>query len=202
MINEGLRRFSKKGKGFFPPNPPHWGYEKNGLNLRDDLGIGVDTRLSVREAFAELRGDVEVWPSSEVACANIYSKRLHELRSNVWSAFAAPFADGGVVVVFNEAHSRQRRRATLMEEFFHLRLSHPPSVIRISGGGDAKRTFQSAIEEEAFFSGAAALVPYKGLRALVDEGKTLAEIAAFFDVSQQLVEFRAKITKLYRRLRR
>jgi len=104
-------------------------------------------------------------------------------------------------VIFNETHSKQRRRATLMEEFFHLRLGHPPSTIRVSGDGDAKRTFQSSIEEEAYFSGAAALVPYKGLRSLLDEGKVFEEIAFIFDVSKQLVEFRAKITKLYKRFR-
>src|SRR3954470_13125629 len=168
MTREGTRRVAaRKGEGLYPPNPKHWVNERNGLKLRDDLGIGIATRLSVRDAYAKLKGDVEVWRSSDVACAKKYSDLLHGLRSTVWSAFAAPCSDGGVVVIFNEMHSMQRRRATLMEEFFHLRLGHPPSVIRVFGDGNAKRTFQSSIEEEAYCSGAAALVPYKGLRSLL-----------------------------------
>jgi Zn-dependent peptidase ImmA (M78 family) len=202
MTSEGQRSgAAKKGEGFFPPNPKQWGNERNGLRLREDLGIGLAVRLSVRDAFTKLNGHVEVWRSSEVACAKKYSDLLHGLRSSAWSAFASPCPDGAVVVIFNETHAKQRRRATLMEEFFHLRLGHPPSTIRFTSGGDARRTFKSVIEEEAYCSGAAALVPYKGLRFFLDQGRTSKEIAEIFDVSEQLLEFRAKVTKLYKRIR-
>lgn len=203
MTSEGSRKgAAKKSDGFYPPNPKQWARERNGLGLRSDLDLGISERLSVRDAFARLPGDIQVWRSSDVACAQKYLNLFHGVLSATWSAFALPCPDGGVVVVFNETHSKRRRRATLMEEFFHLRLGHPPSTLRIYAGGEPRRTFNSKIEEEAYESGAASLVPYKGLKALVAEGLTPDQIAQRFDVSTQLVEFRAKVTKLYRKLRR
>jgi len=201
ISEESKRRSARKGKGLLPANPNQWANEHHGLDLRENLGLNEADRLPVKDAFASLNGDIEVWPSSEVACAHKFSVVLHGLRRMTWSAFALPCPDGGVVVIFNETHSKQRRRATLMEEFFHLRLGHPPSTLRLYGDGNAKRTFRSRVEEEAYGSGAASLVPYKGLNALIAEGSTVDAIATQFDVSTQLVEFRAKVTKLYRKLR-
>jgi len=87
-----------------------------------------------------------------------------------------------------------------MEEFFHLLLGHPPTSIRCYDGAGSRRSFQSRIEAEAFGSGAAALVPYKPLRAMITEGRAAGEIAAHFRVSKDLVLFRSKRTKLYRQL--
>ena len=63
-----------------------------------------------------------------------------------------------------------RVRATLMEELFHIRLDHQPSVLRVYADNGRSRTFNTAIEEEAYGSGAAALVPYKSLKASIQQG--------------------------------
>ena len=85
-----------------------------------------------------------------------------------------------------------------MEEFFHLWLGHPPTRVRVFSSGEAKRDFDRAIESEAYGSGAAALVPYKPLRAMLEQGQAVRAISDHYLVSQELVEFRIKVSKLSR----
>ena len=87
-----------------------------------------------------------------------------------------------------------------MEEYFHLVLGHSPTTIRLRSGG-ANRSFASDVEVTAYHSGAAALVPYSGLRGAIDGGMGVAAIAEQYGVSRERVVFRAKVTRQYRRLR-
>ena len=61
------------------------------------------------------------------------------------------------------------------------------------------RRSEHDIEEEAYSTGAAALLPYVALKRYIEEGKTSAEIARHFGVSRALVEFRLKISRLWER---
>lgn len=180
-----------------PPNPRQWGNEHNALDLREQLKLGLDVPLPHEAAF-ELLGDVQLFGHSSLPAASVYIEHLRGNRS--WSGLSVPCPDGGAIVVFNDSHPPARIRATLMEEFFHLRLGHPPSTIRIYRDG-AERTFNKVVENEAYGSGAAALVPYQSLRAMIGEGRCCREIADLFRVSEQLVTFRAKVTKQYSKLR-
>jgi uncharacterized protein DUF955 len=197
-MNAGSRRPARKG--FLPGNPKQWEHEHNGLDLRQDLGIEVTARLPVREAFDRLLPHVAVRPHGEIPCAQMFIDRFRGDLQITWSALALPLPDQTVQVIYNDSHSPRRRRATLMEEFFHLRLGHSPSKLRWYSDG-SRRTFAPGIETQAYQSGAAALVPYKSLRELIQNSALLDQIADHFDVSTDLVLFRAKVTKLYRQLK-
>jgi len=101
-----------------------------------------------------------------------------------------------MLVIYNGGHPETRIRATLMEEFFHLWLEHRSDRLRLLGNGNSKRSYDSDKEAEAYGSGAAALVPYKALKAMVNAGKNIAEIADHFMVSEQLVVFRIRVSKI------
>jgi len=124
---------------------------------------------------------------------------------DMWSGGAAsqPLPDGGKLIILNPTHGRNRHRATLMEEVCHVFLGHKPSRLAIKRkdkhGNLIARDYNADIEEEAYSTGAAALVPYLALKRYVEEGKTSAEIARHFGVSRALVEFRIKISKLWNR---
>jgi len=75
------------------------------------------------------------------------------------------------------------------------------TTVRVYAENGSFRSHDSNLEMEAYGSGAAALVPYQPLRAMVEEGKLTLGIARFFKVSRDLVVFRTKVTKLYSRLR-
>ncbi len=59
------------------------------------------------------------------------------------------------------------------------------------------RDYNQTDEEAAYAVGAAALVPFGGLRRLVMEGRNSREIARHFRVSRQLAEYRIKVTHLW-----
>jgi hypothetical protein len=194
------RRKARRGQGLLPPNPNQWENEHNALDLREAMGVHLDTPLRHQAAFALLPG-VTVVGHGEVPMAQIYIDHFRNSGSGAWSGMGIPLPDGGALVVFNDAHPINRVRATLMEEFFHLRLGHPATTVRLyqDGGG---RSYDARVEGEAYGSGAAALMPYRALRARLLAGDSVGKIASLFEVSQELVVFRAKVTKLYSPIRR
>ena len=122
---------------------------------------------------------------------------------DLWSGGAASqkLPDGRKLIILNPTHPKNRHNATLMEEVSHVFLGHKPSRLAIKNtnreGKAIARDYNHEIEEEAYGTGAAALVPYSALKRFVEEGKTTREIARHFAVSRALVEFRIKISRLW-----
>ena len=199
-LPNSARRKARGGKGLLPPNPKQWENEHNGLDLRDAMGLRLDGPLPHDAAFA-LLPDVTVVGHGEIPMAQIYVDHFRNGGSAAWSGMGIPLPGGGALVVFNDSHPVNRVRATLMEEFFHIWLGHPVTTVRVyqdTGG----RSYNAHVEGEAYGSGAAALVPYRSLREQLQGEDSVRKIAAFFEVSQDLVVFRAKVTKLYGSIRR
>ena len=192
----GLGRPRRAGKGLLPPNPKQWDNEHHALDLREELQLHPDEPLPHDRAF-HLLENVEVAPHGAIPRAEVFKQHLRNGRS--WSGISIPLPGGGAIVLYNDGHPPTRVRATLMEEFFHLRLRHPLTAVRVYRDG-AERSFNAQVENEAYGSGAAALVPYKALRAMIDLGLGCTEIAQRLVVSEQLVAFRAKVTRQYKRL--
>lgn len=198
---DSARRRQRVGSGLLPPNPKQWENEHNGLDLRGDLGLSLNCALPCEAAFG-LLDDVTVLPHGAVPNAQEAIQYLRGPGAGVWSGLALPVQSGGVLVLFNDSHARTRVHATLMEEFFHLRLGHRPTTIRLYAGDGAERSYNRSVESAAFGSGAAALVPYRALKGRVQEGTSTAKIARAFEVSEALVSFRLKVTRLFRAGRR
>lgn len=122
---------------------------------------------------------------------------------DLWSggAASAKLPDGRKLIILNPTHGKNRHAATLMEEVSHVFLGHKPSRLAIErkdkDGKIAARDYNHEIEEEAYGTGAAALVPYRGLKKLIEAGRTSAEIARHYGVSRALVEYRIKISRLW-----
>lgn len=130
-------------------------------------------------------------------------KHLLQDGKDLWSggAASAKLPDGQRLIILNPTHGKNRHNATLMEEVCHVFLGHKPSRLAIKNtnkeGKSIARDYHAEIEEEAYGTGAAALVPYTALKRMVEEGKTAAEIAKHFNVSRALVEYRIKISRLW-----
>jgi hypothetical protein len=121
-------------------------------------------------------------------------------RQENWSggAVARPLPDGRKLIILNPTHASSRQAATLMEEVSHVFLGHRPNRLarRSEDGSVVARDFDESIEEEAYGVGAAALVPFQGLVAFIDEGLTAGRIAKHFGVSRALIEFRIRVCRL------
>jgi hypothetical protein len=189
----------KKVGGSFPPNPTQWPAERNGLGIRSRFGIALDAPL--RPFDIQLENAVLIATRHELASFVKGSDIDHLLGAHGrrWSGFTIPFEDR-FIVVLNETHSTLRKHATLMEEYFHIILRHRPSGIKVCPHtGIAKRTYDGAMEREAYSSSAASLVPYGSMKAMVARGAVASEIAEHFEVSQALADFRLKTCRLYRK---
>jgi hypothetical protein len=198
--HRGDRRRSRTGKGLLPPNPKQWDNEHNGLDLRDDLGIN-DEALDHLAAFTLLEM-TKIIPHGEIPAADEFLSHFRTTSGQrAWSGLAIQLQDGTELVVYNDSHPLTRIRATLMEEFFHLRLGHARTRVRVIGDGLRGRSHDSLVESQAYGSGAAALVPYAGLKRMLRGGRSPAAIAGHFKVSRDLVVFRIKVTKLFKFLR-
>jgi hypothetical protein len=190
------RRRARYGRGVLPPNPNQWTNEHHGLDLREELGLSPEIALPHERAFSLLE-NVTVLPHGAVPAAMKYVDHLRGEGSSRWSGLGIRLSDECELVLYNDAHPLNRIRATLMEEFFHIRLQHPRSVIHLLSSHGESRTFDNEIEQEAYGSGAAALVPYCPLKAMLLERRSSSSIAEVFKVSRDLINYRIKVTRLY-----
>lgn len=187
-----------------PPTQKGRHHEIRGLALRDFAGLRDDEQpldpfklARYARLFVASFDDIKQRLSAETV------KHLIGDGKDNWSGGAASqtLPDGSRLIILNPTHGKNRHNATLMEEVCHVFLGHKPSRLSIErrdkSGKIVARDYNAAIEEEAYATGAAALVPYTALRRFVEGGKTSAEIARHFRVSRALVEYRIKISRLW-----
>lgn len=184
-----------------PPTEKRKQFELRALSLRDFAGLTPDQPLDPFALAEFARILVVDFDSIEELSAESRAHLLGEA-ANEWSggACSRPLPNGWKLVILNPAHGEQRNRATLMEEISHVFLGHAPNRLAVMGneGNAVARDYNHDDEEAAYAVGAAALVPYAALRRFVFAGRSAAEIARHFRVSRQLVEYRIKVTHLWR----
>ncbi len=188
--------------GDLPPTPKGRHHELRARGLREFAGLTRDDqRLDpftlARYAKLLVASIEEIEALSEAA-----RKHLIGDGRDAWSGGAASrtLPDGSRLIILNPTHGRNRQNATLMEEICHVFLGHRPTrlvVRRAPDGSITARDYDHAIEEEAYSTGAAALVPYTALRRMVERGMTSRAIARHFYVSVALVEYRIKVSRLW-----
>ncbi|HET9527659.1 MAG TPA: ImmA/IrrE family metallo-endopeptidase [Pyrinomonadaceae bacterium] len=187
--------------GPLPPGQKWRNFELKAIALRD---------------FARVRPDVSLNPFELAQFANLMVVEFEQLRglserarqhllgpaSESWSGGACSLPDGMKLVILNPNHGAARTKATLMEEICHVFLAHQPNRLSIvtkdERGKVMNRDYRKSDEEEAYGVGAAALVPHAALKRLLLQGKTSREIGVHFRVSRELVEYRMKVTHLWR----
>lgn len=166
-------------------------FEKKALEIRRFAGLVADERLDPFNLASLLK--LRVVSLSEIDGLS-ESVRDHLSAGGGWSGgLTEPMEDGSRVIVINHTHSPGRQAATLMEEICHSLLGHRPS--RISGAG---RSYDKAIEDEAYGVGAAALVPYQALSEALTRGEPPYMIAKRLGVTHALVEYRMRVLGLWR----
>ena len=98
------------------------------------------------------------------------------------------------VVILNPTHADTRKRASLMEEIAHVYLGHKPSSLIVIKGKTAMRSYKRFQETEAYWTGAAALVPLALMKQSQSAGIQREALAQYCGVSVDLIKFREKIT--------
>lgn len=186
-----------------PPTPKWRQFEIQATGLREFAGLRRDDQQLDPFDLARF-AKLLVLPFEAVEALSEESRRhLLGEGKDAWSGGAAslPLPDGRKLIILNPTHGPNRQHATLMEEICHVFLGHKPSRLAITRydkkGNIIARDYHQEIEEEAYGTGAAALVPYTALKRFIEQGKTSREIARHFNVSRQLVEYRMKVSRLW-----
>jgi IrrE N-terminal-like domain len=169
-------------------------YERMALQIRGFAKISLTAKL---DPFALAKSiNIRVMYLSDLIGLS-ESSHAHLDVVDGWSGGATQaLEDGSYIVMLNQRHSSGRQAATLMEEVCHILFGHKPS--EIGAGQTGGRSYNFNIEEEAYAVGAAALVPYHSLKALLISGASARKIARRFGVTPSLIIYRAKGTGLGR----
>ena len=120
-----------------------------------------------------------------------------------WSAMSVPLAEGTDrwAVVWNSEQSKERQRASILEEFWHILLGH--KLTRITKIADIYgRTFEANEEHDAFYLAAATLLPATTIETWITQQKEVSELAQKFGTTIELVEYRIKRLGLWRKYKR
>jgi IrrE N-terminal-like domain len=164
------------------------------MQLRAELRIDEFCSLSQEQAF-ELISDCEIHAVTNVE--GIRFETLLEFHTEGQHVGAFAFKIGrGLKIVFNDAYPVTAVRVHIMDEFFHLRLGHPPDTVRIYALDGRSRTHNPKNDDEAYGCAIAALVPFSGLLDMPARGLHISRIAEHFVVPVSVVEERIAATDL------
>lgn len=168
--------------------------EGRARQLRDRCGLGAFQALDPFHLANVMQ--VLVVDPHEVADVPGALEQLLVAGCGEWSAGTIHPPGTPPLVVLNPTHNPQRQRATLMEELSHVFLKHPPSKLMVLNGNLTIRTYKSSHETQAYFVGAAALLPRHVLKGAITRRMTRVAVATQQGVSNELVEFREKLLRL------
>lgn len=115
--------------------------------------------------------------------------------SSSWSAGTLHLPGQKAVVILNPTHADTRKRATLMEEIAHVYLGHKPSSLFVIKGITTMRSYKKSQETQAYWTGAAALVPLVLMKQSQSAGIQREALAQYCGVSVDLIKFRETVTK-------
>lgn len=115
--------------------------------------------------------------------------------AGAWDAATIPLPDGVHVVIMNPTKVKERQHASLMEELSHIHLEHKPTKLH-TVNGLVLREWKQTHETQAFWVGAAALVPRRVVKGAITRRISLLELARQCGVSRELIEFREKVLGL------
>jgi Zn-dependent peptidase ImmA (M78 family) len=187
----------------YPPTQKGRHHELRAQGLREFAGLRRDDEKLDPFSLAKYARLLVVRLDEIEGLSPAAVEELTQTNKDRWSggAASATLPDGRKLIILNPTHGKNRQNATLMEEICHVFLGHKPSRLAIRKrdrkGNILARDYHDEIEEEAYGTGAAALVPYAGLKKMVEQGKTSAQIARHYNVSRALVEFRIKVSRLW-----
>jgi hypothetical protein len=172
--------------------------ERHASMLRKQAGILPDDRLDPI-GLAERFGLFIVSLADLAGLTPEDRQRLAKIDARQWSGAGLPLDDGRTIVILNPRQTPERAAVTVMEEVAHIHLGHKPTRISPSEGGLMKREYDPRMEQEAYWTAAATLLPSRVVAGAVWKGQSAAAIASRYGVSVELTEFRIKILSLWNR---
>ena len=172
--------------------------ERRAEAARKGLGLAPTAKLCPW-IYADCLG-AYVLGADELDLPPVHAKQLLDRDPDSWSGMTLA-EDGIFLVVLNSSQSRRRQAATLMHEIAHHILEHVPASVQVSASGLVLLSdYSDDQEEEADWLGGALLLPQVALLQHRSLGSTPSEIAQHFGVSEDLAQWRCRMTGVERRM--
>jgi hypothetical protein len=167
--------------------------ENVATNIRRDLDLPPHAPLSAHQLAGHL--DVLLWTPYDVPnIPDDVVAQLLERDPDGWSAVTCLVNDEARVI-YNPKHSLARQNSDIAHELAHVILEHQPGKIVLSYDASiAMRSFDPKQEEEASWLGWSLLLPRPALAHATKARLDTTEIARKWVVSEQLVEYRTRVT--------
>lgn len=171
------------------------------LSIRRELDLAPHAPLPPSR-LAEHLG-VRVWTPHDVpGLPQTVLDQLLRHDPEGWSAVTCS-VDDTALIIHNPRHSPARQNSNLAHELAHIILEHEPSRLVLShDGAMVMRSFDDKQEEEANWLGWCLLLPRQALMYAMKARLSVAAIAQKWCVSEQLVEFRVRMTGVRTQFRR
>ena len=174
--------------------------EQLALSVRRDMGLAPNAPLPPRD-LAEHLGVRILVPDEVPGLPKTVLDQLLRHDPSGWSAVSCS-ANGHALIIHNPQHSPGRQNSDLAHELAHIILEHEPSKMVLSQDGTmVLRSFDEKQEEEANWLGWCLLLPRVALAHAVKTRLPRAVVAQRWGVSEQLVEFRIRMTGVRREYR-
>lgn len=164
--------------------------------IREKAGVGLRGRFDPF-AHAERLGVHIAHPADVGALPEELRRLIAGIDAGVWSGMARALPDGRLLILLNPNQSRERANVTVLEEVAHAYYSHKPTRIAPGVSGLPEREYDPAMEQEAYWTAGAALLPMKEVALAVYRGRTAGELGAAFGASVELAEMRIKTLRLW-----
>ena len=167
--------------------------ERIAAAVRHEFGSALDVPLDLGALAVQL--GVAVWRPEDVP--DLHPESLAQLvdrDGDSWSAVTLHVGPDCLTIV-NSAHAPTRQRSSIAHEFAHLMLDHKPDRIDVSEKGHLLLScFEREQEDEATWLAGALLVPREGLQRAYRQTEDARSLAARFDVSTPLLQWRLRMT--------
>lgn len=174
--------------------------EKLSIEARVTLGLRASSPLDPWKYAAHL--GVVVLEMAELSLPERSRRHLLEVDSDAWSGMTIREGDVTAIIV-NPAHPTGRRNNTCMHELAHFILKHVPARVDVSETGMLLLSeYADEAEAEADWLAGALLIPRDALISHRRNGDSAEKIAKHFGTSEQLCEWRLRMTGVDTQLRR
>jgi hypothetical protein len=167
--------------------------EHEAIEQRRHLGLGANMPLPALQLAARL-GITVVSPEQIPGMSQEHLECLLQLDRSSWSAITVN-ANTVTIIIHNTCHARNRQESNLLHEIAHIICKHAPSILTSVGGLPfLLREYNADQEEEASWLGACLQLPRPALWWAVKRRMTVAEMAEYFQASEELIRFRRQVT--------
>ena len=173
--------------------------ERTSLSLRKDLGLNDYDAIDPIHLATKL--GAKVWSLHDVPGLSTEAlSHLSSAEGDEWSAITV-VCDGTEIIVPNPSHSPGRSASDVAHELAHLILGHESGDMFMSDDGFMLRDFNDKQEAEADWLAGAILLPRKALEHIKYNHVSAEDVAEQYGVSEQLFEYRCRMTAVNRQYR-